>query len=370
MRDKVLDAKDFSQFVESRKFHVLDSMEDLVRIRDKEGKTLFENKAMLETLERVKKEGKKNASFDLPEQVLLHQNSIKREVEINGKIYSVKASPVFGDDKKLEGYVEVFRDITSETNISLELFNANKKMNDDVILARNIQMSILPRIKHISNVYFQYGHVPSNNLSGDIFDVIEIDHDKIGVYMADVVGHGISASIMTMFIRQAMRNILMENPNLSPSDTLLELKKMFTELGLDASQYFTIVYMLIDLPKDKIIYVNAGHNCMPILFNKNRQAYMRNRGRFISSIFPDLDYVERELDIIEGDKILLYTDGLLETANQDGEFFGEERLLEWVKNNKGEKAFVKELLKHLDSYRYLEQKDDVAILYLDIRGKK
>lgn len=356
-----------------KSFNVFDSMEDLVRIRNQNGTVLFENKAMKSLIQELYRDGKSNYNivrlfYNLSNPTTLNKSTIKRDIEIQDKIYSVKVSPVFEKDEII-GYIEVFRDVTTETRISEELFNAHKKINDDIILARTIQKSILPRRLNFKNIHFQYGHIPSDNLSGDIFDVVEIDEDRIGVYIADVVGHGISASIMTMFIRQTMKNILIEFPNIQPSDTLNELKRRFSMLMLDESQYFTIVYMLIDTKKEKLTYVNAGHNCMPLLFNDHKVAFMRNRGLFISSIFPEVKYNEKSIDLHAGNKILLYTDGLLETTDRNGVRFGEESLKKWIIKNSNNLRLVTSLQKHLNTYRWLEQKDDVAMLFMDIRAK-
>ena len=114
--------------------------------------------------------------------------------------------------------------------------------------------------------------------------------------------------------------------------------------------------------------MNAGHNATPLVFNENNMAEMRNRGRFISNIFPPLEYEERTLTLNPGDRFLFYTDGLLETMNRDGQFFGMDRLKKWIMKNPHSSRFLDKLTKDLQSFRWLEQKDDIAMLYMKIRG--
>lgn len=363
--------ENFTRFVQGTNFRFLDAMEDLVRIRDHNGEILFENKSMREMVENLIIKNKKKLIspqlfIELYEKRKQGKDLLKREANIDGKLYSINASPVYNDIGELEGYIEVFRDITAERNTTKQLYIANRKIHEDMQMAKIIQKSILPKKKNYKNISFQFAHVPSDNLSGDVFDVIEISKNKYGIYIADVVGHGISASIMTMFIRQSMRSIVQEDENLSPSETIQELKNMFSQLKLDISQYFTIIYMVIDTQTKVLRYVNAGHNCMPILFNSSRLGFLQNCGYFISNLFKNVEFYEKELFLNKGDKILIYTDGLTETKNYLGEFFGEDRLVKWIKKNRNERQFVNKLINEVEIFRYSKQVDDIAILYLEL----
>lgn len=365
--------ENFTRLSYGLSFKFLDSMEDLVRIRDSNGEILFENKNMREI---IREEIFKNKSVSVSkifleffEDIKKTKDVFKREVILANKTYEVNASPILDKNNQINGYIEVFRDVTQERNITRQLYNTNKNINDDIVLAKSIQKSILPSRKRYGNIKFQYGHVPSNDLSGDVFDVIEISENKIGVYIADVVGHGISSSILTMFIRQSMRRIVEENKDISCSDTIRELKRMFSQLELDISQYFTIIYTVFDLNTNTMTYVNAGHNCYPILFDSANIGFLQNSGKFISNLFEDSEYKEKELKFNEGDKLLLYTDGLVETMDAEGNFFGEEKLVNWIRKNRGSKNLVRKLLNDLEIYRWKEQKDDISIVYIEIKGE-
>lgn len=365
--------ENFTRFVETSKFRFLEAMDDLVRVRDANGEILFENKAMRALVEKTlisnRREWKSSEIFF---ELYSKSNEIKEtiisELNIEDKVYNVKASPIFDNDNSVNGYIEVFRDITNERNTNKELVEAKEKMEKDILLAKNIQRSILPKRNRFNNISFQFAHLPSEDLSGDVFDVVDIDRNKTGIYIADVVGHGISASIMTMFIRQSMRRILQENEDFGPEDTILELKRMYSQLDLDISQYFSIIYFLIDTKQGKIKYVNAGHNTFPIIFSDDKVEFLENKGKVISNLFSDVRYEEKEFDLIANEKFLLYTDGLAETSNMAGENFDDEKLIEWVRNNKNERNLVSKLVLDLAEFRHEEQKDDIAILYFEVRS--
>lgn len=364
--------ENFTRLTDGQNFVFLDSMEDLVRIRDINGEILFENRAMRELISVVlrKSESQNDISkffIELYENCKKERGSFRREITIDGRIYAVKASPIYDSMGNVQAFIEVFRDISLERRITRQLYQTTKRTNDDILLAKTIQESILPTKKEYGNLHFDFCHVASENLSGDIYDVIEISEDRVGVYIADVVGHGISASIITMFIRQSMRSILQENPNLSASDTVLKLKESFRQLDLEISQYFTIIYILIDKKEKKMSYVNGGHNGFPIFFNKKNVGFLHNSGKFISNLFEDVEYNENVIDLNIGDRILLYTDGLTETCDAKGNFFGEKRLINWVRKNRKAKNFVQKLLHDVDNFRARSQNDDIAIVYLEIK---
>lgn len=363
--------ENFTRLTDSQNFIFLDSMEDLVRIRDINGEILFENSAMRELIRVVlrKSESQNEISkffMELYENCKKEKDSYRREITIDGRLYAVKSSPIYGNMGDVDGFIEVFRDISLERRITRQLYQTNKRTNDDILLAKNIQESILPTKTDYGYLKFEFGHVASENLSGDIFDVIEITKDRVGVYIADVVGHGISASIITMFIRQSMRSVLQDNPELTAAETILELKDHFKQLDLEISQYFTIIYMLIDKKEKKMTYVNGGHNGFPIFFNEKSIGFLHNSGKFISNLFENVEYNENVIDLNDGDKILLYTDGLTETTDEKGNFFGEKRLIKWVRRNRKAKNFVKKLLHDVENFRAKSQKDDIAIVYMEV----
>lgn len=266
-------------------------------------------------------------------------------------------------------YIETFKNTIQEKTCCKELEMQDNTEIYNLELAKKIQKSILPKSTEFKNVKFQYGYLPTSDLSADIFDVIKVNEDKIAFYMADVVGHGVEASIITLFIAQTVRDIINKNPMISPSKLLLELKDGFKKLGLGEEKYFTIIFMMLDIKKKELIYSNAGHNCMPILFNEKSVAFMVNKGMIISNIFVDVSYNEKTLKVESGDQILLYTDGLMETVDKLNRMFGENRLKKWILKNRKEKEIINKLIKFIEMYRFGKQKDDVAMLHLKIGGE-
>ena len=355
-------------------YHVLESMADWVRLVDYEGNILYANEAMKRALgydiigkKCYEASGKtKKCDFCIAKRSIVNNEVVQKEEVINGRYYSVISSPVKDLDGNIIGAVEVLRDVTRERKLELELIEKNTKMINDIKFAEKIQRRILPKKGLYKSVKIDHLYKPSEMLSGDIFDVFLIDEDKIGVYICDVVGHGITASMMTMFVRQTMRSI--KDYIVQPSVALTELHKSFSSLDLGMDKYFTIFYGVFNTKTNQFVYANAGHNCIPIRYNSKGIEMLKIKGLPISLIFNEVYYEENEIVLEEGDKILLYTDGISEVRDAKGEEFGIDRIISIVKENN--KDVLKKIIERVEDFRWGEQKDDYALLLMEILESK
>ena len=107
--------------------------------------------------------------------------------------------------------------------------------------------------------------MPCESLGGDFVDIFRIDDSHIGVYIADVSGHGVQASLLTVFLRSAVNKKL-----LSPSRALEELFYEFNKSKLDREMYITMFYSIIDLDDRTMLYSNAGLNVLPVVYGRQK----------------------------------------------------------------------------------------------------
>ncbi len=350
-------------------YHVLDGMADWVRVVDSTGSILFANKVMKEHFDddMVGKqcyfihEDKKRCSFCISNISIITGEVVQKEEIIAGKYYSVKSSPITNSEGEIFAAVEVFRDVTRERKLEIELIERNKKMRTDLEFAKRIQERILPKKGELDCINLDYIYRPSEMLSGDMFDVFHIDRTHIGIYISDVAGHGVSASMMTMFIRQTMR--VLKGDILSPSQALTELHGRFALLNLDVDKYFTIFYGVLNTKTGEFIYANGGHNCIPIKFGNNNIELLEISGFPIALLGEEMYYEEKRVKLIKGDSILFYTDGITEIKDKKGIEFGVEGVLNTIKESPAN--ILKEIEENVIEHNYGEQEDDFALVLME-----
>lgn len=351
-------------------YDILDGMVDWVRVIDKNGIVIYANKPMEEGVGKSIVGSKCYTALGkccacrrcITQTTIATGVSTEKEEVVGDRIFAVKSSPVKDVDGNIYASVEVFRDVTRERKLEAEILRKNEKMSKDLCFARTLQNKILPRKGIYGNIKIDYMYHPSEMLSGDMFDVFKIDEEHIGIYISDVVGHGVTASMMTMFIRQTVRAI--KSDVLSPSEVLKELHKRFLDLNLEDDKYFTIFYGVINMKNKIFRYSNGGHNSIPILHGKNDIALLEAKGYPICYLFDDISYDEKEIVLNTGDKLLFYTDGIIETKNQTGELFGLERLTDIVKNSSD--SLISAIEGSINHFKSSDQEDDFAILTMEV----
>lgn len=360
-------------------FELVDFMEDLVRVFDKTGLIVYTNSSMKKFLKD--EEGKfclfSDENVDKKDRVFSslkcvapigHKEDVTTELlSVGGRDFFVKSSPVFDSNKEYWGCIEVFRDITEANKLQKDLIKHQKMIKNDMLTASDIQKGLLSKLNHVDGLDLEYKYISSDQLSGDFFDVIELPNDKVCVYIADVMGHGISASMITMFIKFSVRMLVYGRKIEHPREILMALSKEFSKLNLE--MYFTIFLGIYNKNTCEFEYSNAGHNSIPILFNKNKNLRLELSGLPISWLFQDSGYSVGKAKLCHGDCLLFYTDGLTETKNENREEYGEERFFNAVdkyKNSLLDRELLDKLVEGVSEFRYGVQEDDIALLSMRV----
>ncbi|WP_297812046.1 SpoIIE family protein phosphatase [uncultured Finegoldia sp.] len=351
-------------------FQVLNSMKDLVRVIDKDGVIVFANKSMIDSMpiNPIGVNCYLDYSEDFPkclaDRKFRLNCTIKEKRKIKGIDYSITSSPVMNKNGEVVSTVEVFRDISREVKTQIDLINASKDIKDEIIFAKHIQNKTLPSKGEHVGLNLDYRYISSRDLSGDIIDCIDIDERFVGIYIADVVGHGIAASILTMFIRQTMRYLVSRITDSRPKRVLKDLNTSFSELNLAIDKYFTIFYGLYDKKLKIFSYANAGHNGIPLLITNSNMQELKVTGHPISPLFEGVEFKQRDILLSSGDEIIMYTDGITETRGFNNEFYGEERLKRDLMKVPSQR--IDTVLTELESFRFLEQDDDIVMVSLKV----
>lgn len=211
--------------------------------------------------------------------------------------------------------------------IELKRFNEKHRkyleIQRDLHIAKEIQKQILPKkIPQLNKTKIAARYMPMETIGGDYYDFHIIDDNKIGILVADVVGHGISAAMLGTMIKIAF--FLNHHHANNPSNLLRSLHNELTKYM--EHLFITAHYIVIDCERMQCSFSSAGH-WPALLYQRAHNSFvtLHTRGRPLGTIFAtEFNTVHQKLQ--SGDRIFIFTDGLVECRNKNGELLGEERL--------------------------------------------
>ncbi len=205
--------------------------------------------------------------------------------------------------------------------VQKQLAGQLKHIQKELECARNIQMSIIPReVPKIAGLDIAARYIPMTAVAGDFYDFIVQDEKHVGVLVADVSGHGMPAALISSMLKIAFH--AQEQHVADPAKVLDGLNQ--TLCGKFSEHYVTAAYVYFDLEKGTLKYGGAGHP--PILICDGSTGEVRKveeNGLFLS-FMPMAQYSFVEIPLGVGDRVFLYTDGIVETSNANEEMFGAE----------------------------------------------
>src|SRR2546428_9984628 len=155
---------------------------------------------------------------------------------------------------------------------------------------------------------------PAGYVSGDLYDVMRLDERNVGFYLADAVGHGLPAALLTMFVKQALqtREITPGGDGyrlLDPSETMRRLNNRLIDQNLSHATFATALYGTIDVDTLRLTVSRAGHPSPIILRADGRAEALEPEGSLLG-IFPDETYDSCTTQLHPGDRVIAYTDGV------------------------------------------------------------
>ena len=360
--------------------NILDSMHDWVRVIDLNDNIIYVNKAMAKALNEnpIGKKCYKAFERDIPCEKCVSRATIatgqpqQQEELIHNRTFSVMSSPIKDKDGNIIAVVEVLRDITEMKKLQKAIINQNKKLKSELNIAKKLQYSLLPKEIPNDNIEFSYIYKPCDTLGGDFLDIFKIDTSHIGVYIADVSGHGVAASMLTVFLRSSIDKTI-----ISPASALKKLYIEFNNNFSDQDLYITIFYAIFDITSNTLVYSNAGLNVSPILLNPYTKTFklLRVPGIPISNWVENPSYEDKKLILQNRDKLFLYTDGIVELKNNKNEQFGENRLIGVLQGNvESPGVILDRIIKAASEFagieRYNNAADDITMALLEIKNSK
>jgi sigma-B regulation protein RsbU (phosphoserine phosphatase) len=270
-----------------------------------------------------------------------------------------------------------FNQMTGSIENLLQTAAEKKRLEEELRIARQIQMSLLPRGPlEMPGLGVTALCVPAREVGGDYYDFFTLAHDKIGVLIADVSGKGTSAALYMAELKGLVLSL--SQIYQSPRQLLLEVNRIISE-NLDSRSFITMTYAVLDLGKGVMTYARAGHT--PLIYlagpgaaDRDAQILVPNGmvlGLRIDGAAQKFEELleEDQIALNNGDVIVLYTDGITEAMNPANDLFGDQRLSRIIEEHGHlESGELRErILREIEAFvGGADQHDDMTMILIKI----
>lgn len=254
------------------------------------------------------------------------------------------------------GYVAMQRVFLNEYNLL--------SIEKELVIAREIQTSILPSTSpELGNLRIAAAYRPMTAVAGDFYDFIPVDENRIGFLVADVSGHGVPAALIAGMIKVALQSCMPFAHD--PREVLRGLNHILSRQL--HGHFVTACYLWLDTANRKALYSAAGHP--PLLRWRGGKLERIESNGLLFGVNPEPDYPVCDMSIQQGDRFLLYTDGVIEPENASGDSFGDCKLEQVLRNNASHtpSQLVDQLLSEIQRWQPASttQQDDITLIVID-----
>jgi len=261
--------------------------------------------------------------------------------------------------------VQFMHDLTQATE-------EKQRITTELALANRIQYSMMPHVfpafpdRHEFDIFATMD--PAKEVGGDFYDFFLIDDDHLGLVMADVSGKGVPAALFMMASKIILQSCAMLGGN--PADILTKTNQAVCSQNPE-EMFITVWLGILDIRTGKLTAANAGHEYPVVMKPDGQFEVLKDKHGFVLGGMPYSKFHEYEIQMEPGSKIFVYTDGLTEATDANGELFGMDRVVEAL--NKCNDASAETLIRNMrhavdDFVQEAEQFDDLTMLCMEYKG--
>jgi serine phosphatase RsbU (regulator of sigma subunit)/predicted ester cyclase len=249
----------------------------------------------------------------------------------------------------------------AEAHLEQEVLK-RERVEQDLRVARRIQQASLPKeVPKLEGWQIAPHYQPAREVGGDFYDFHLLPEGRVGLVVGDATGKGVSAALVMSTTCGMLR--LAAQSHSSPGQMLQGVNEVLFP-NIPSNMFVTCFYAILDPKSGHLLYANAGHD-LPYLHRNGEAEELRARGMPLG-LMPKMSYEEKETTLHSGEAALLYSDGLVEAHDPEGEMFGFPRLRALIAEHGEERSLGDLLLEELYSFtgERWEQEDDITLLTL------
>jgi serine phosphatase RsbU (regulator of sigma subunit)/predicted ester cyclase len=271
-------------------------------------------------------------------------------------IHRVSGGKIVEEWSESTGALEAMRQRLEQERIERE------RIEQELQVARRIQHASLPKeVPALEGWQISPYYRPAREVGGDFYDFFELEDGRLGIVVGDATGHGVPAALVMASARSMLRAVAQASD--SPGEALRRVNDPLAT-DIPPNMFVTCFYAILDPESGSLTYANAGHD-LPYLYRNSAAEELRARGMPLG-LMPGMGYEEKQTILEAGEAALLYSDGLVEAHDPEGEMFGFPRLRALVAEHGEQRSLGDFLLEELHSFvgESWEQEDDITLLTL------
>ena len=238
-----------------------------------------------------------------------------------------------------------------------------RQHDEELEEARRIQDSLLPKkLPSIPGYEIAAMTQPLRFVGGDYYNVARLGEHQTAVCIADIAGKGLPAALLMSSVQAALKPLMWQK--LAPRELCHRLNRILCDVT-PVGKFISFFYAVLDSANHRLTYCNAGHN-PPLLVRADGSTTELEAAGAVLGQFPQWSYEQSELQMQSGDKLLIFTDGLVEACNANDEFFGEQTLIDIARENLNSSAedLMATLIRAASQHTAQHFQDDASLIVL------
>lgn len=292
----------------------------------------------------------------------------------DGELFPVEVSANTFDFNGQPALIAVWHDLTERKKNEEAIRQANEKLKQDLKAAAEIQKSLLPvKSPLVKGLRTAWNFRPSEELAGDILNVFALDEKNVGFYVLDAAGHGVGASLLSVTVAHFL-SPFSESSLLKAGDAVQlphvvarQLNQHFSS-NPEASHFFTLLYGILNLKTYEFNYCCAGH-LAPLRSARDCAEYLPGASGPPIGVIAEAEYKNTNVKLKQGDRLFIYSDGLIEAENVSGEQHGAARFSELIaaQHQTALSDSVASIVKRIENWcAPTEPTDDISLLAFEL----
>ena len=274
-----------------------------------------------------------------------------------------------GNSFGLAGFDELTRSVETQRRALAQKLDAERRAAQEIEIAKQVQARLFPQI-HPEAKTLEYSGVclQARQVGGDYFDFLDLGQHRLGLVIGDVSGKGIAAALLMANLQANLRSqcaLALTHPELF----LQSVNRLFYENTSD-NAFASLFFAEYDDQSQRLRYANCGHLSGLILRPDNSCHRLPSTGTLLG-LFHEWDCGISECQLQAGDMLALYTDGITEAYNDKGQEFGEESLIERLRQHREQscQSALEAITSEVRSFSNGEQHDDITLIVAKCKGK-